>query len=61
MDIEYIIKAENASGQLGGIEFIKKNPTTTIPYLVFLTLAMVCGTVGNCLIISVIILDKVSN
>ena len=61
MEIGYIIKAENDSGQLRGTEFINKHPTTLIPYLMFLTLAIVCGTIGNFLIITVIIVDKVSN
>ena len=56
MDIAYM-RDDNDSRI--GPDYIHKHSGIAVPYLTVICLAMVVGTMGNCLVIAAVMLDKV--
>lgn len=55
MDLPYLLNSSKI-----GPEYVRQNLDSGVPYLIFMSLIMLTGTVGNILVIGAVIRTKVS-
>ena len=60
MDLGIIRQLENNSGLSSGYEFVTRYKNISVPYLTFIALLTIAGTLGNFLVIGTLLIVKVS-
>ena len=60
MDLGIIRQLENNSGLSSGYEFFTRYKNISVPYLTFIALLTIAGTLGNFLVIETLLIVKVS-